>query len=136
MSPEKEQTLYEKYPRLFERHSLPASETCMCWGITTGDGWYDLIDRTCQKIIDYCEANSIEVPQLEQMKEKFGGLRIYFHNCNIKELYEIVSQAENESFKTCEVTGREGHLYNCNGYYRVLADDIAIEKNCEKCNEN
>jgi len=133
MSPEKQQTLYDKYPRLFERHNLPANETCMCWGIATGDGWYNLIDRTCQKILDYCKDKNIEVPQFDQVKEKFGGLRMYFNDKVGGDIHDIVSEAEDESFRTCEESGREGHMYNCNGWFRVLAEDLAEAKNYIKC---
>ena len=37
--------LYEKYPKIFGEKDLPASQTCMCWGISVGDGWYWLIDN-------------------------------------------------------------------------------------------
>lgn len=47
MSPELEKKLFEKYPKIFRQHTLPMSQTCMCWGIETGDGWYNIIDKLC-----------------------------------------------------------------------------------------
>ena len=132
MSPDKQQALYDKYPELFERHILPATQTCMCWGITTGDGWYDIIDRLCQRITDHCSDNDIELPRFEQVKEKFGGLRVYFHESVGPVMIQFAVEAENASVQTCEETGRPGTLYLCGSWYRTLADDVAAKRNCKK----
>ena len=50
MKKEFEDKLFEKYPKIFRQKDLPKTATCMCWGIATGDGWYDLIDTLCHKI--------------------------------------------------------------------------------------
>lgn len=128
MSPEKQETLYNKYPYLFDRHKLSPQETCMYWGICVGDGWYDIVDRLCQRIVEFCSTNNRQVPQFEQVKEKFGGLRIYLDSGGCDEIYEFIRDAENESFKTCEETGDEGSPYSCNGWLKVLSDKIAAEK--------
>jgi len=63
--------LYVKYPDLFCQKGQSPKETCMCWGIETGDGWIDLIDRMCQELKE-------KHPWVEftQIKEKFGQLRV------------------------------------------------------------
>ncbi len=102
--------LYEKYPALFRQKDLPMSETCMCWGINCGDGWYGLVNRTCAKIQAYCEEQKIKV-EFVQVKQKFGGLRIYFDmvgdylDYHQNSVQEIVTDAEKASFNTCEVCG-------------------------------
>ena len=56
MKRELEEKLYEKYPKIFKQKDLSMRETAMCWGISCGDGWYDLLDVLCQEIqsvIDY-----------------------------------------------------------------------------------
>lgn len=50
MKPELEQKLYNKYPKIFVQRKLPMSQTAMCWGIETGDGWYNIIDQLCRQI--------------------------------------------------------------------------------------
>jgi hypothetical protein len=50
MSPELEQKLFDKYPKLFVQRKLPMTQTAMCWGIETGDGWYTILDRLCNQI--------------------------------------------------------------------------------------
>lgn len=72
--------LFEKYPSIFQQKDLPMTQTCMCWGIETGDGWYDLIDNLCKWISNQVKWNPHVFPLIEftQVKEKYGGLRIYF----------------------------------------------------------
>lgn len=50
MSPELEQKLFDKYPKIFAQRKLPMTQTAMCWGIETGDGWYNIIDQLCRQI--------------------------------------------------------------------------------------
>jgi hypothetical protein len=47
---ELQKQLFEKYPKIFRQRSLPMTETCMCWGIDTGDGWYHILDALCGNI--------------------------------------------------------------------------------------
>lgn len=50
MSPELEKKLFDKYPKIFAQRKLPMTQTAMCWGIETGDGWYNIIDQLCRQI--------------------------------------------------------------------------------------
>ncbi len=50
MSPELEKKLFAKYPKIFVQRKLPMTHTAMCWGISTGDGWYNIIDQLCRQI--------------------------------------------------------------------------------------
>jgi len=77
-----------KYPQLFGDRLI--SFEC-------GKGWNDLIERTFEKIKD-------SGTKIVQLKEKFGGLRIYADNCHEK-VSEILKNTEAESFKTCESCG-------------------------------
>jgi len=71
-----------------------------------GSGW----DKIIEPLIDYVEKYNQKVEKEEdkikivQIKEKFGGLRFYTHN-EPEELRELVSKAEDESYKTCELCG-------------------------------
>jgi len=80
MKQELQDKLYKKCPKLFSQKDLPKTQTCMCWGISTGDGWYDLIDNVCEWIQNHTRWNPHLFPPIEftQVKEKFGQLRIYF----------------------------------------------------------
>jgi hypothetical protein len=45
---ELQEKLYNKYPKLFYQKDLPMQQTCMCWGIECGNGWYTIIDNACR----------------------------------------------------------------------------------------
>lgn len=153
---EKLQTkLYEKYPKLFCQKDLPMTQTAMCWGIATGDGWYDLIDTLCSnithrveqplksieyyesKLTDNCEdreyyenkleeeKNKIISVEFTQVKEKFGTLRIY-HNSDDPYIDGLISMAESMSGKICESCGNKGYM-NTKGWISTL---------CEPCRSN
>jgi hypothetical protein len=57
MNSELQNKLYEKYPKIFIQRKLPMSQTAMCWGIETGDGWYNIIDRLCSLIQNHIDWN-------------------------------------------------------------------------------
>lgn len=50
MKKELQDQLYETYPKLFAQKDLPMTQTCMCWGIDTGDGWYNILNNACSLI--------------------------------------------------------------------------------------
>jgi len=175
MSPELDNKLCEKYPKIFINRSKSPQESCMSWGFEVGDGWYDLLDTLCEALT-YTYNTSIEVdeedgklfgitpynhlmgkqsyyyrveaPQVvaDQVKEKFGSLRFYYHlefdkeNARLEEKYPdlkevnkryrdyidgIVHFAEIASARTCEVTGAPGQLHVRNGWFKALNTEVA-----------
>ena len=50
MSPELDEMLVVKYPKIFGNRFGSMNETCMCWGFSHGDGWYKIIDNLCANI--------------------------------------------------------------------------------------
>jgi Zn finger protein HypA/HybF involved in hydrogenase expression len=121
MDKEKEQALYDKYPDFFCQRNLSPQETCMCWGIAIGNGWYDIIDNMCNKLMQYQRS----VPKLKrieatQVKEKFGTLRVYT-NINDDAIDAIIEEAERASCITCETCGKPGHM-NKGPWLRVQCD--------------
>ena len=50
MKEELQNKLYEKYPKIFRQKDLSMKETAMCWGISCGDGWFNIIDTLCSLI--------------------------------------------------------------------------------------
>lgn len=72
-----------------------------------GDGWFKIVKELSEKI------DALNAPDLvvHQVKEKFGGLRFYFHTSDAAkydEIEQLVSRAEAESIKTCENCGKSG----------------------------
>lgn len=50
MNNELDKKLCEKYPLIFRDRNAPMHQTCMCWGFSCGDGWYNIIDILCSRI--------------------------------------------------------------------------------------
>lgn len=95
--------LYAKYPGLFAQKDLPMTETGMCWGVECGDGWFKIIDEACE------ELSKLQGIQFSQVKEKFGGLRLYLDTYDEGGVADkIIHKAEKESYKTCENCGKPG----------------------------
>jgi hypothetical protein len=83
----------------------------MAWGIDCGPGWYKIIESVCNLIQQYEENkkdDSTYFPvKFDQVKEKYGGLRIYFSGGD--EYAEgVVNMAEATSYNTCEICGNNG----------------------------
>ena len=78
MKSELQKKLFEKYPKIFRQKDLSMKETCMCWGIDTGDGWYDLIDMLCDQLQFNTDRNHHPQVEATQVKEKYGTLRFYY----------------------------------------------------------
>lgn len=104
MTKELQQKLYDKYPTLFANKDESPKETCLCWGIEANDGWFSLIDKMCQKIM---EVDINKEVRFEQVKEKYATLRVYLESYNIEEVEKIIEEAEIESSKTCEFCGKK-----------------------------
>lgn len=101
-----------------------------------GKGWNNLIDEMCTKITNhhkYCGCKGIVV---KQVKEKFGGLRFYWdllepEKCGgaWEETSNIVRDAEDKSYSTCDVCGESGEprrgawvVTRCNEHWGPLQE--------------
>lgn len=113
--------LFTKYPNLFHQRTLPPSESPLSRGIECGNGWYELIDKTCEKL-KALKGKKHKNMQFCQVKEKFGGLRLYM-DYDTDEAYEICRVAEIQSYRICEECGQAGTT-NKDGWLRTL---------CNKC---
>jgi hypothetical protein len=76
MDQELEKILVEKYPKLYRDYGGDIRQTCMGWGFTCKDGWYNIIDDLSFKIKEIDTKDRVVA---DQVKEKFGGLRFYYH---------------------------------------------------------
>lgn len=126
MRAELQEKLYKKYPKIFQQKDLPMNQTCMCWGIECGDGWYDILDTLCawiQNRVDWRNREEETISQVEavQVKEKFGGLRFYIQGGD-EEIYAAISMAEALSYRVCEICGSCGRQ----------TKSVWIETLCEK----
>ena len=82
MKTELQQKLFDKYPKIFGDRTKPMTETCMCWGLDVGDGWYDIIDTLCEALT-YTYSTSVEIDEEDGKRlgiepYKMGGEDNYF----------------------------------------------------------
>ena len=132
MNQELTNKLFEKYPKIFRQKDLSMKETCMCWGIECGDGWYMLIDKLCSNLQWNTDQNNHKYddgkdsyPQIEavQVKEKFGGLRFYVQG-SIDKQDGVIWFAESLSYEICEKCGSTDNVSQTKGWITTF---------CKKC---
>jgi len=135
------------FPEIFADRNAPMTETCMCWGFSCGPGWYPLLFDLCQKI-DYVSRRLGIIVKASQVKEKFATLRFYWNgilrpkpqsedlptNMSMDDdiIDTLVSHAENESARTCDVCGEYGKTYRICGWMRTLCAKHAAEEAAQK----
>ncbi len=123
MNEELQAKLVKKYPTVFKEWGGDPRKTCMAWGISTGDGWYNIIDELCAKL----EPLGIVATQV---KEKFGGLRFYtgaIAEDKWEEVHGWINKAEAKSYETCEECGKPGKR-RTGGWVRTLCDECEKKK--------
>lgn len=81
MKKELEKLLVTTYPKLYRDYGGDIRKTCMGWGFACGDGWFPLILDLSSKIKKIDEQDRVVA---DQVKEKFGGLRFYYHINNYR----------------------------------------------------
>jgi len=91
----------------------------MAFGIECGDGWADLLYQLCTDIKSELEDG--ETFAVQQIKEKFGGLRFYCGPAR-KEVHDLIAEAEKRSYTVCERCGKPGKVRDT-GWIRTLCDD-------------
>jgi len=123
--------LFKKYPKIFRQRKLSMKETCMCWGLEVGNGWYWLIDHLCYQLQWYIEHN--KYPQIEatQVKEKFGTLRFYTNGGNDVQ-DGMITLAEYLSGFICEDCGSTNNVSQTEGWIVTLCDKCMKERNEKK----
>lgn len=126
MDQELQNKLYEKYPNLFSNKDKDIRSSCMAWGCEIGNGWYEVLSNLCWMIKQheqnkewsnkYLQENDPEKlkeepeyfpVKFDQVKEKYGGLRVYFSGGD-DYVEGLVSMAEAISYSICEICGNKG----------------------------
>ena len=77
MNAQNTRNLYAEFPELFRGRNRPITQSLMGFGCECGDGWYELLRDLCGDLMTLCGDHAIDVPELIQVKEKFGSLRVY-----------------------------------------------------------
>lgn len=97
-----------------------------------GKGWHPLVIP----LVDFVLDNGGVV---DQVKEKFGGLRFYYSppvdeygDEKWQEFDKLVSKAEHDSYSICEYSGNPGKLRSNGGWMKTLSDEVAEEMGYSK----
>lgn len=56
MNEDFDKVLCEKYPLIFADRNKSMQESCMFWGISTGPGWFNILDQLCASIQDHIDS--------------------------------------------------------------------------------
>jgi len=95
------------------------------FGIECGKGWEGLY-RPIMDYIDEYNKTSGDNVEIHQIKEKFGGLRMYLSHYT-DELRKMIREAEEKSFHTCEICGK--HIDN------PIVEHHWIYSECQECHD-
>jgi len=86
--------LYEKYPKIFGQKDGDPARTAMCWGISCGDGWYNILDNLCFLIQRHHDDPREELERyhkyLEMSVEKNEEDNIEFWTNKIEETKQLI----------------------------------------------
>lgn len=87
-------------------------------------GWFDSIKNMGIEIENYCKKNNLEIPNIYQIKTKFGGLRFYYKTNN-NELNNIIEKWNIKINNTCEYCGLQDNV-------RTIIRNKVVLTLCEK----
>lgn len=94
--------------------------------VECGDGWKKLYQPIIDHIEEYNKENEDKI-EIRQIKEKFGGLRIYLSRYT-DELRQMIDDAEEQSYYTCEICGKY--------ITKPIVEHHWIYRMCKKCFDN
>lgn len=88
-----------------DNNNITAKHPYELFGVECGKGWHDLLKPIFKYVEDY-NKNKPQDKHIEflQIKEKFGGLRIYT-NFSTQQLDDMIDYVEEQSFEVCEECG-------------------------------
>ena len=109
--------LFDKYSSLF-KNKEDITHSLMCFGFECDDGWYKMIYLLLQ---DLQELKLNDNFYITQIKQKFGGLRVYTSYTN-DDIDLIIQGYGDLSYKICECCGEEGVLRKDLSWIQVLCD--------------
>ena len=142
MRDELELKLAERFPFMrwaedwqVQRENGKIPDAYSVFGCEIGDGWYELMVDLCTEITAAYERSGAPVDiVVDQVKEKWGGLRFYYHIPDHLggsplqvEITEIVRKYEEMSLAICEDCGKQGTRRKL-GYVCTLCDECFAKR--------
>ena len=115
-----------KYPEVFGEPPFDIRTTLIPFGFECSKYWYPVLEKGFADISEIIKRDGIEGFHITQVKEKFGGLRVY---CNFytDEIDKVINRMEEEVSHICEECGStEGHLIT-RGWMQTLCP-VCYEK--------
>jgi hypothetical protein len=125
---------YETFAKRMEE-TYPKMFSGKYGGFAVGQGWYPILETLCANIqshIDWRVKQGQDIAQVEvnQIKEKFGGLRFYYSGGD-DEISGMVRMAESWAEIACEECGAFGKRRS-GGWVRTLCDHHEAERQARK----
>ena len=87
----------------------------MAFGFECGKGWDKILEKLFSDIDSVLTPDEKKEFRVTQVKEKFGGLRVYT-NFGDDKIWDLISKAEDESYKTCEECGSKWFVTQSKGW--------------------
>lgn len=131
MNEDQEFVEYETFARRMEE-KYPKMLSGRYGGFAVGKGWYPVLEQLCANIqshIDWKVKQGQDIAQVEveQIKEKFGGLRFYYSGGD-DYISGLVTMAESFAGSLCEECGGIGKRRS-GGWIRTFCDVHEAERN-------
>jgi len=105
----------------------PLTEGLMAFGFECGDGWLPILEDLFEKIDQEVKKAALSSFKVIQVKEKFGGLRVYVSEGN-DSIEALIDAASSKAAVTCEDCGKPGQWRTLNkgkfhGWLRTQCDE-------------
>ena len=130
MNEDQEFKEYEEFSKRMEE-AFPKMYNSKYGGFAVGKGWWLIIEKLSKRIqshLDWAnrESEVIKQVKVQQVKEKFGGLRFYYDGGD-EYIAGLVSMAEGWASESCEDCGAPGKKSG-GGWVRTLCNTHEVER--------
>lgn len=122
-TPDYESRMRAEYERIRAKHPSLVTTSFECFL-----GWYGIVESYFDVVAQLLAANPNARYSLRQVKEKFGGLRLYADASDdiadaVQGAYDLAARLAEQ---TCEVCGKPGGMRKIGrGYFATRCDDHA-----------
>lgn len=100
----------------------PINQGLMAFGFECDDGWLPILETLFEGIDMVIKAQKLEDFKVTQVKEKFGGLRVYT-NYSTDLIDMLIDGAEARASITCEICGElNAKNKSVNGWFKTVCD--------------